>query len=155
MEYANAKDIKRAKDLGIHSGVINLNTREIARGKASSMAQAITDKKKILGRLEAVASEWEDYQVLKPFIDKCCELWPGSQYREAFTLGRKTGLYCKLYIIGGRATGYGGLSIDRKFIEDKVNLNDNRGVTLTGHPYEYDSVARIIFNTMCQRNMTW
>jgi hypothetical protein len=155
MEYANAKDIKRAKDLGVHSGVINLQAREIARGKASSMSQAITDKKKILGRLEAIASEWNDYQILKPFIDKCCELWPGSQYTHARDFGSKTGRYCKLYIIGGRNTGYGGLSIDRKFIEDKVNLNDNRGVTLTGEPYEYDSVARIIFNIMLLRNMKW
>jgi hypothetical protein len=51
MEYANDKDIKRAKDLGLHSGVINLKSFEIARGKSSSMSQAITDKKKILGRL--------------------------------------------------------------------------------------------------------
>jgi len=155
MEYANAKDIKRAKDLGIHSGVINLNTREIARGKASSMAQAITDKKKILGRLEAVASEWEDYQVLKPFIDKCCELWPGSQYREAFTLGRKTGLYCKMRIVGGTSYGMDGLKINRDFLEERVKLVAPSGVTLTGHPYEYDSVARIIFNAMFHRNMKW
>ena len=72
MEYANAKDIKRARDLGLHSGATNLQAFEIARGKASTMAQAITDKKKILGRLEAVASEWDDFRVLKPFIDKCC-----------------------------------------------------------------------------------
>lgn len=147
MEYANAKDIKRAKDLGVHSSVINLQAREIAKGKASSMSQAITDKKKILGRLEAVASEWNDYQVLKPFIDKCCELWPNSQYSEARDLGRNTGRYLKLNL---RV-----LNIDLKTIEKRARLVAPSGVTLTGHPYEYDSVARIIFNIMLLRNMKW
>lgn len=147
MEYANAKDIKRAKDLGVHSSVINLQAREIAKGKASSMSQAITDKKKILGRLEAVASEWNDYQVLKPFIDKCCELWPNSQYSEARDLGRNTGRYLKLNL---RV-----LNISLKAIEKKAKLVAPSGVTLTGYPYEYDSVARIIFNIMLLRNMKW
>lgn len=155
MEYANAKDIKRAKDLGVHSGVINLQAREIARGKGSSMSQAITDKKKILGRLEAVASEWNDYQVLKPFIDKCCELWPNSQYSEAQDLGRKTGRYLKLNVIYGHYTSQEGLNISLKAIEKKARLVAPSGVTLTGHPYEYDSVARIIFNIMLLRNMKW
>lgn len=147
MEYANAKDIKRAKDLGVHSGVINLQAREIARGKGSSMSQAITDKKKILGRLEAVASEWNDYQVLKPFIDKCCELWPNSQYSEARDLGRKTGIYLKLNV---RV-----LNIDLKTIEKKAKLVAPSGVTLTGYSYEYDSVARIIFNIMLLEFLKW
>jgi hypothetical protein len=147
MEYANDKDIKRAKDLGVHSGVINLQAREIARGKSSSMSQAITDKKKILGRLEAVASEWDDYQVLKPFIDKCCELWPNSQYSEARDLGWKTGKYLKLNL---RV-----LNIDLKTIEKRARLVAPSGVTLTDHPYEYDSVARIIFNIMLLKNMKW
>lgn len=147
MEYANAKDIKRAKDLGVHSGVINLQAREIARGKGSSMSQAITDKKKILGRLEAVASEWNDYQVLKPFIDKCCELWPNSQYSEARDLGRKTGIYLKLNV---RV-----LNIDLKTIEKKSKLVAPSGVTLTGYPCEYDSVARIIFNIMLLEFLKW
>ena len=112
MEYANAKDIKRARDLGLHSGATNLQAFEIARGKASTMAQAITDKKKILGRLEAVASEWDDFRVLKPFIDKCCELWPGSQYTQARALGLKTGIYCKMRIFGGASYGMNGLKIN-------------------------------------------
>lgn len=153
MDYANAKDIKRAKDLGIHSGVINLHAREIARGKSSSMAQAITDKKKILGRLEAIASEWDDFQVLKPFIDKCCDLWPNSQYTEARDLGWKTGKYLKLYVIG--ASYNNGIRIDKDFIEKKSRLVAPTGTTLTGNPYEYDSVARIIFNVMLNRNMKW
>ena len=37
MEYANAKDIKRARDLGLHSGATNLQSFEIARGKASTI----------------------------------------------------------------------------------------------------------------------
>ena len=155
MEYANAKDIKRARDLGLHSGATNLQSFEIARGKASTMAQAITDKKKILGRLEAVASEWDDFRVLKPFIDKCCELWPGSQYTQARDLGLKTGIYCKMRIFGGASYGMNGLKINRDFVEKKVLLVDYSGVTLTGHPYEYDSVGLIIFNTMCKRNMKW
>jgi len=153
MEYANAKDIKRAKDLGLHSGVINLQAFEIARGKASTMAQAITDRKKILGRLEAVASERDDFRVLKPFIDKCCELWPDSQYTEARDLGWKTGKYLKLSVIGSSYNN--GLKINRDFVEKKVTLVDSSGVTLTGIPYEYDSVGLIIFNTMFKRNMKW
>lgn len=153
MEYANAKDIKRAKDLGVHSGIINLHARENAIHKASSMSQAITDKKKILGRLEAVASEWNDYQVLKPFIDKCCELWPNSQYTEARDIGWQTGKYLKFYVIGSSYNE--GLKIDRDFIEKRARLVAPTGVTLTGHPYEYDSVARIIFNVRLSRNMKW
>jgi len=153
MEYANDKDIKRAKDLGLHSGVINLKSFEIARGKASTMAQAITDRKKILGRLEAVASEWDDFRVLKPFIDKCCELWPDSQYTQARDLGQKTGKYLQLSVIGFSYNN--GLKIDRDFVEKKVTLVGSSGVTLTGHPYEYDSVGLIIFNTMFKRNMKW
>ena len=153
MEYANDKDIKRAKDLGLHSGVINLQAFEIARGKASTMAQAITDRKKILGRLEAVASEWDDFRVLKPFIDKCCELWPDSQYTEARDLGWKTGKYLKLSVIGSSYNN--GLKIDKDSIEERARLDTPSGRTLTGHPYEYDSVGLIIFNTMFKRNMKW
>jgi hypothetical protein len=117
------------------------------------MAQSITDKKKILGRLEAVESEWDDFQVLKPFIDKCCELWPDSQYTEARDLGWKTGKYLKLSVIGSSYNN--GLNIDKDSIEERARLYTPSGRTLTGHPYEYDSVARIIFNLMLHRNMKW
>ena len=64
MKFADAKDIKRARELGNHSSSVNLSRTEIARGKSSAMAQAITDKRKILGRLEAIASEWTDREIL-------------------------------------------------------------------------------------------
>jgi hypothetical protein len=58
-------------------------------------------------------------------------------------------------IFGGASYGMNGLKINRDFVEKKVTLVDSSGVTLTGIPYEYDSVGLIIFNTMIKRNMKW
>jgi hypothetical protein len=148
MEYANAKDITRAKSLGIHSGAKNLSTRDIARGKASSMATAITDRKKILGRLEAVATEWNDYQILTPFIERCLILWPGSQYAEAYRMGQLIGQYLKTIRIKS--------SIDKNYLLDMGKIKERQGKFIfTNKPYNFDSVAIIIFNTMYNRAIAW
>ena len=141
MEYATKKDIERASTLGDHSGATNLPRIKIARGKASSMAKAIKDKNKILGRLEAVAEQWGfDYDVLLPFMKKCIELYPDSIYSEAYKLGHETALYLRWKIIHP-------FDISRKQIFEKAELKEREGVTILGAPYKYDSVALIIYNT--------
>ena len=141
MEYATKKDIERASTLGDHSGATNLPRIKIARGKASSMAKAIKDKNKILGRLEAVAEQWGfDYDVLLPFMKKCVELYPDSIYSEAYKSGHETSLYLRWKIIAP-------FDISRKHIFKKATLKEREGVTILGTPYKYDSVALIIYNT--------
>jgi hypothetical protein len=147
MKFADSKDIKRAQDLGKHSGAVNSSQMEIARGKASSMAQAITDRRKILGRLEAVASVWNDYRVLEPFMEKCIYLWPNSQYSTAFNEGNNQGIYLK--------TALRSMGIPRDFLLNKCLINDETGTFITGQPYEFDEVARIIFNTNLKRKLNW
>lgn len=149
MRYADAKDLKRAQDLGIHSGAVHLSRREIAEGKAASMANAITDKRKILGRLEAVASVWDEYTILDPFIDKCVRLWPNSQYAIAYDRANKIGdmmrgLRWGLGLPGTLASGP---------IKKKCLLTSPTGKLITGEPYEFDEVAIIIFNTIFKRRI--
>lgn len=141
MEYATKKDIERSSTLGDHSGATNLSRVNIARGKASSMAKAIKDKNKILGRLEAVADQWGfDYDVLLPFMKKCVELYPDSIYSEAYKSGHETSLYLRWKITVP-------FDISRKQIFEKAILKEREGVTILGAPYKYDSVALIIYNT--------
>lgn len=141
MEFATKKDIERASTLGDHSGATNLPRIKIARGKASSMAKAIKDKNKILGRLEAVADQWGfDYDVLLPFMKKCVELYPDSIYSEAYKSGHETSLYLRWKITVP-------FDISRKQIFEKAALKEREGVTILGAPYKYDSVALIIYNT--------
>lgn len=147
MIFADSKDIKRAQDLSKHSGAVNSSPLTIARGKASSMAQAITDRRKILGRLEAVASVYDDYQVLEPFMERCIQLWPNSQYSIAFHEGKHTGRYLKM-----EARSFG---ISREFLIKKYTLTDQNGLLISGHPYDFDDVARIIFNTNLKRSIIW
>jgi hypothetical protein len=141
MEFATKKDIERASTLGDHSGATNLPRIKIARGKASSMAKAIKDKNKILGRLEAVAEQWGfDYDVLLPFMKKCVDLYPDSIYSEAYKSGHETSLYLRWKITVP-------FDISRKQIFEKAELKEREGVTILGAPYKYDSVALIIYNT--------
>ena len=141
MDYATKKDIERANTLGDHLGATNLSRVKIARGKASSMAKAIKDRNKILGRLEAVADQWGfDYDVLLPFMKKCIELYPDSIYSEAYNSGLDDSLYLRWKI----TVPFG---ISRKQIFEKATLKDREGVTIIGAPYKYDSVALIIYNT--------
>ena len=147
MRFADSKDIKRAQDLGKHSGAINSTPRDIAIGKSSAMAQAITDKRKILGRLEAVDSVWDDYQVLLPFIERCIQLFPNSQYELAAKMGRIIGRYLKLNI---RSFG-----ISKRFLLNKYRLANQNGALINGEEYDFDEVARIIFNTMLERSINW
>ena len=147
MKFADSKDIKRAQDLGKHSGAVHSSTMDIARGKSGTMANAITDRRKILGRLEAVSSIWNDYQVLHPFIERCLMLWPNSQYSVAYQEGNKQGIYLK--------TGLRQMDISKDFLLNKYLINNESGVLINGHPYEFDEVARIIFNTLLKRKITW
>ena len=148
MRYADAKDLKRAQDLGKHSGASKYTSpTEIARGKSSSMAAAITDKRKILGRLEAVASIWDDYVIMSNFIDRCIMLWPDSQYSEAFNAGYKQGTYLKREMRN--------LSIPKDFLLKKYLINNETGNFINGQSYKFDEVARIIFNTMLKRQILW
>ena len=140
MLFADSKDLKRAQDLGKHSGAIHSSSLDIARGKASSMAQAITDKRKILGRLEAVASVWKDFYVLSPFIDRCTDLWPNSQYYEAYIYSNLIASYIKNEIRN--------MDISKEFLLGKYLITEPTGKLLTGQPYEFDEVARLIFNTI-------
>ena len=141
MDYATKKDIERANTLGDHLGATNLSRVKLARGKASSMAKAIKDRNKILGRLEAVADAWGfDYDVLWPFMKKCIELYPDSIYSEAYKLGHETSLYLRWKITVP-------FDISRKQIFEKATLKEREGVTILGAPYKYDSVALIIYNT--------
>jgi hypothetical protein len=147
MKFADSKDIKRAQDLGKHSGAVHSSTMDIARGKASTMASAITDRRKILGRLEAVSSVWNDYQVLEPFIERCLMLWPNSQYSVAYYEGNKQSIYLK--------TELRQMGISKDFLLNKYLINNESGVLINGHPYEYDEVSRIIFNTLLKRKIVW
>ena len=147
MLFADSKDIKRAQTLIIHSGAINSSPIEIARVKASTMANSIKDKRKILGRLEAVSSVWNDYSVLHPFIERCIILWPNSQYSVAYHEGNKQGLYLK--------TSLRQMGIPRDFLINKYMINNESGVLINGDPYEFDEVARIIFNTLLKRRSVW
>lgn len=149
MRYADGKDIKRAHDLGTHSGAVHLSRREIAEGKAAAMANAITDKRKILGRLEAVASVWNEYTILDPFIDKCIRLWPNSQYTIAHDRANKIGdMMNKLRW---------GIGLSERLasgpIKKRCLLTSPSGKLITGEPYEFDEVAMIIFNTIVKRRL--
>jgi hypothetical protein len=139
MRFADSKDIKRAQDLGKHSTSVYLSTKEIAKGKARTMASAITDRRKILGRLEAVASVWDDYPVISPFIQKCVSLWPDSQYSKAYYEAINQRGYLKSLIAMG---------FSKEYLLDKYLIRNGSGVFISGHPYEFDEVGVIIFNTM-------
>jgi hypothetical protein len=145
MKFADSKDIKRAQDLGKHSGAVHSSPREIARGKASAMAQAITDKRKILGRLEAIADQWKDYETVRPFIERCILLWPNSQYDIAYQEGDAIGRYLRSQI---KSLGMG-----RIFLTNKYAAKDPTGVLISGRPYEFDEVARLIYNIMLEKNL--
>ena len=147
MKFANSKDIKRAQDLGKHAGAVNSTPKEIARSKASSGAQSIMDKRKILGRLEAIADQWDDYEVTRPYIQRCIALWPDSQYRTAYTEGESIGKYLKSQI---RFIGIG-----KDFLLKKYLIKDETGTLISGRPYEFDEVARIIYNTLLKRSIAW
>lgn len=147
MKFADSKDLKRAQDLGKHSGVVNLNPTEIARGKASAMAQAIRDKRKILGRLEAIADQWKDYETVRPFIERCVLLWPNSQYEMAYKEGDSIGKYLKTQI---RSLGMG-----RDLLLNKYMAKEPSGVLISGRPYEFDEVARLIYNILLERRIKW
>lgn len=147
MRYADSKDIKRAQDLGKHSGAVHSSPTEIARGKASSMAAAITDKRKILGRLEAISNVWKDYNVLLPFIERCIVLWPNSQYEKAYAEANKQATYLK--------TEIRRLNINYDFLIRKYLINQESGNFINGDSYEFDEVARIIFNAILKRKLTW
>jgi hypothetical protein len=146
MRFADAKDIKRAKELGLHSGATRSTRTEIARGKASAMAQAIRDKRKILGRLEAIANEWTDNSVLVPFINQCLLLWPNSIYVEAYAAGKKQGNYMRGMRQSWQATEYLGIPKEVLYQKGKVSLES--GKTITGYEYNWDPVAVIIFNSV-------
>lgn len=145
MKFADSKDLKRAQDLGKHSGVVNLSPIEIARGKASSMAQAIDDKRKILGRLEAIADQWKDYEVVRPFIERCILLWPKSQYSTAYIEGNSIGRYLRHQLKP--------LGMNRTFLTTKYAAKDPTGILISGRPYEFDEVARLIYNIMLEKNL--
>jgi len=139
MRFADSKDIKRAQDLGKHATAVYLSTKEIAKGKANAMANAITDRRKILGRLEAVASVWDDYSVINPFIHRCVALWPGSQYSKAYYEAIRQRGYLKSLIAMG---------FSKEYLLDKYLIRNGSGVFISGHPYEFDEVGVIIFNTI-------
>lgn len=151
MRFADAKDVKRAQDLGKHSGAINLNSLEIARGKASAMAQAITDKRKILGRLEAVESEWTDRKILMPFVEKCVSLWPNSIYTQAYWAGERQGRYMNRMRPNWRQEERLDLSIDS--LRKRGTIQSESGKTVTGYEYDWDPVGVIIFNTVFGYNL--
>jgi len=144
MRYATPKDIDRAATLGEHKGATHSSKWAIARGKASTMANAITDKKKILGRLEAVADKWNnDSTILEPFIHKCLNLYPEGMYRGAYALGEKYGNYAtKLYYSKLVRDNIGGYPIAKK----AGKLKNLKGRLVTGVEYDYDEIALIIFN---------
>jgi hypothetical protein len=151
MKFAEAKDIKRAQDLGKHSGATSSGEREIARGKASSMAKAITDKRKILGRLEAIASMWTDNMVLMPFVDKCIYLWPNSIYVQAYRAGERQGKYMNRMRPNWRSDF--NLELDMRALREKGTISSDSGKTITGYEYEWDPIAVIIFNTVFKANL--
>jgi hypothetical protein len=151
MRFADAKDIKRAQDLGKHSGSVHMSRIEIARGKASAMAQAITDKRKILGRLEAIASEWEDREILMHFINKCRNLWPNSIYTQAYWVGERQGKYMNKMRPNWRQDDNLELSI--RVLRKKGIISSDSGKTITGYEYQWDPVAVIIFNTVFKYNL--
>ena len=151
MKFADAKDIKRAQDLGNHFGAINLDRLDIARGKASRMAQAITDKRKILGRLEAVAGEWTDRKILMPFVEKCISLWPNSIYAQAYWAGERQGRYMNRMRPNWRKDD--NLELDIRALREKGTISSDSGKTITGYEYEWDPVAVIIFNTLFKYNL--
>lgn len=151
MRFADAKDIRRAQDLGKHSGSINLLPVEIARGKASSMAQAITDKRKILGRLEAIAGEWTDRRILMPFVEKCVSLWPNSIYTQAYWAGERQGRYMNKMRPNWRKDD--NLELSTNALRKKGEITSESGKTITGYEYEWDPVGVIIFNTVFGSNL--
>jgi hypothetical protein len=151
MRYADSKDIKRSRDLGSHSGAVHSSTIEIARGKASSMAKAITDRRKILGRLEAIASEWRDYEIISPFIERCIQLWPNSDYEKALEYGKKSGRYLNNHIkwesiIGGKRIGVNS-------ILNTYSLKSPESRLIDGTPCGFDEIGIIIYNTLLRRNL--
>lgn len=147
MRFADAKDIKRAQTLGKHSGSIYLSRLDIARGKASAMAQAITDRRKILGRLEAIADQWDDVFILMPFVEKCISLWPNSIYSQAYRAGKRQGRYMNRMKPNWGQEDRLDLSIDS--LRKKGLIESESGKTITGYEYDWgDPVAVIIFNTV-------
>lgn len=151
MKFADAKDIKRARELGNHSSSVNLSRTEIARGKSSAMAQAITDKRKILGRLEAIASEWTDREILNVFIKRCCALWPNSIYTQAYWAGERQGKYMNKMRPNWRKDD--NLELSTHSLRKKGTITSESGKTITGYEYEWDPVAVIIFNTIFSYNL--
>jgi hypothetical protein len=147
MRFADAKDIKRAQELGMHSGATRSTRTEIARGKASAMAQAIRDKRKILGRLEAIANEWTDNSILLPFMNQCLLLWPNSIYTEAYGRGKKQGEYIRRMRQSWNSAEYLDISKEALYQKGKITLES--GKTITGYEYDkWDPVAIIIFNAI-------
>jgi len=152
MRFADAKDIKRAGELSFHSGANRSTPTEIAIGKASSMAKAITDRRKILGRLEAIANVWDHTEIIFPFVYKCLQLWPNSIYTEAYNAGVRQGKYMNLMRPNWRGEGLNSLS--KSVLSQKGIISSESGKTITGYAYEnWDPVAIIIFNSVFKGNL--
>lgn len=149
MEFANEKDILRASTLGKHKSVVNQSEIDTARGKARTEASAIKDKKKILGRLEAMEDRWKDFDVVVPFIEKCIELWPEEpQYKEAKDKGKNLGIYLKTLRIT-----YG---LPKQFILNKGLLTSKTGKFFgTPDSYSYNVIGILIFNTYFKKYSNW
>jgi len=149
MEFANDKDILRASTLGQHKGATHSSVIEIARGKARTEAAAIRDRRKILGRLEAMDDKWKDFEISEPFIKQCIALWEDDpQYVEAKNKGKNLGIYLKVM-----RSAY-GLSYD--FLLKKATLTTKTGKIFgTPDTYSYNSVGILIFNTYLKKFSRW
>lgn len=132
MLFATPKDIQRAKDLGLHKGYTHMDPIEIRRSKANSGAQLITNPHKILGRLEAMISQHDDFHIINPYISRCSTLLPGSQYDKAEYLGKQYGAYVS--VLGRRLDIRNSMRALTKSKDLIINVD-----------YEFDELAWSIF----------
>jgi hypothetical protein len=93
LTFANEKDVMRAETLMWRGHTFDGGCSGLKEMNAIKMAKLITDKQKILGRLEAMAAVHGRTSILWPFIEKAVELWPNSEFSSAYRNGLSNGRY--------------------------------------------------------------
>jgi hypothetical protein len=84
---------------------------DIAISNATKMAKLITDTGKLMARMEAIADQYSNPAVVKPFVDRVLVLLPSSKYAAAYNLGKKEAEFTSTIGSDSYDTGYGDMDV--------------------------------------------
>ena len=119
------KDTKRAEELSIG---VNGKVDPVEGGgpqtinKSRKMAKAILDKGKLVARMTAIAAQYDNPLVVRPFVDRMLELQPDPKYVAAYRIGLSDGRY-------SRTVGTNEYDPDSFNTEDMLSILGDLGLT--------------------------